>query len=189
MSGQYEVILAGEGGQGLVVAGLLLGEAAVVFENRFATQTVDYGIASRGGFAMAEVKVSDEPIDCPELTAPDITVTLTAEAFRRLRTHATTGIVVYDSDIVPDDLLPEARDGLRGYPLTTTFRQLVDKHGERARVNILALGLVLGLEPVVRSEALERALVSRFGGRDMDTNRELLQAGMELSGSVNTVGG
>jgi len=49
---QREIILAGSGGQGLIVAGIMLGEAAVL-EGKNALQTQSYGIASRGGFSMA----------------------------------------------------------------------------------------------------------------------------------------
>ncbi len=51
---RYEVILAGSGGQGLVLSGIMLAEAAIL-EGKNVVQTVSYGIASRGGFSMAGV--------------------------------------------------------------------------------------------------------------------------------------
>jgi len=178
MSREYQVIFAGEGGQGLVVSGTLLGEAASVFEDRYATQTVDYGIASRGGFAMAEVKISDSDIDCPELTRPDYVVTLTQEAFSRLCSHADHGVVVYDSDVVA----PPAGEGrLRGFPLTSTLRTLRAKHGSGARINILALGVLLGLEPIVEPSSLRGAFASQFGPASVDVNMSVLEAGMSLA--------
>jgi 2-oxoglutarate ferredoxin oxidoreductase subunit gamma len=180
VSGEHEVIFAGEGGQGLVVTGTLLGTAAAVHEDRFAAQTVDYGIASRGGFVMAEVKVSDSEIDCPELTEPEYIVTLTEEAYERLKHHADHGTVVYDSDVVEDQ---EPVEGAVGYPLTTRLRELAAEYGDVARVNTLALGVVLGLEQLVSVEAMREAFRSEFGSDAVEVNMEVLRAGMELAGS------
>ena len=66
MSYRYEVRLSGEGGQGIVLAGVILAEAAAIYDGKNATQTQVYGPESRGGASKAEVIISDEEIDYPK---------------------------------------------------------------------------------------------------------------------------
>ena len=178
MSKEYQVIFSGEGGQGLVLAGMLFGEAAAIYENRNATQMVAYGMASRGGFAMAEVKISDQEIDCPELTEPDFIVALTEDAFAKFKKEAQKSIVIYDSDVFSPGM---AGDNIKGYPFTSTLRHLAEQHGANARINVLAMGAVLGLEKVVSLEALQKALQDRFGAKNADVNMKVLQAGINMA--------
>ena len=79
---RYEVILAGSGGQGLVLSGIMLGEAAIL-EGKVVVQTQSYGIASRGGFSMAEVIIDQEEIVYQQVQEPDIVLTLTEEALEK----------------------------------------------------------------------------------------------------------
>ena len=79
---RYEIILAGSGGQGLVLAGIMLGEAAVL-EGRNVVQTQSYGIASRGGLSLAEVIIDREEIIYQQVQEPDIILALTEEALEK----------------------------------------------------------------------------------------------------------
>ncbi|RPH98792.1 MAG: 2-oxoacid:ferredoxin oxidoreductase subunit gamma, partial [Zetaproteobacteria bacterium] len=71
-----EIRIAGFGGQGVVLAGVLIGTAAAVTDARRAVQTQSYGAAARGGGARSEVVVSDEAIVYPRVTHPDIMVAM-----------------------------------------------------------------------------------------------------------------
>ncbi len=75
-----EIRLCGFGGQGIVLAGVILGEAAVR-AGHHAVQTQSYGPESRGGAARAEVVVSSEPIDYPRVTEADVVVALSQPSF------------------------------------------------------------------------------------------------------------
>ena len=65
MSYRYEIRLSGEGGQGLVLAGKILAEAAAIYDDKNATQSQSYGPEARGGASRSEVIISDEEIDYP----------------------------------------------------------------------------------------------------------------------------
>ena len=81
MSKRFEICLAGSGGQGVITAAVMAGEAASIFcDNLYAVQTQSYGPAARGGSAKAEVVISDEPIDYPKPVAPDLMICLTGDA-------------------------------------------------------------------------------------------------------------
>ena len=180
MSNDYQVIFSGEGGQGLVLAGTILAEAAAIFEGKYATQTVDYGIASRGGFAMSEVKISDEEIDCPELIEPDYIVALTEDAFNRFEKEAGKSVIIFDSDAFSPAL---EGDNIKGCPFTTTLRRLAEEYGNKARINVLAIGAVLGLKEIISLQAMRKVFEKNFGAKNADINMKVLQAGIEMTRS------
>ncbi len=91
---RYEVILAGSGGQGLVLSGIMLGEAAIL-EDRVVVQTQSYGIASRGGLSLAEVIIDQQEIIYQQVQAPDIILTLTEEALEKFAPFAEKGVAIF----------------------------------------------------------------------------------------------
>src|SRR5512136_1035390 len=102
MSDRYEIRLAGSGGQGLVLGGLILAEAAAVFEGRNATQSQSYGPESRGGASKSEVIISDQEIDYPKATHINLLLLMTEVAAEKyLKDCPETALVVADADLVP----------------------------------------------------------------------------------------
>ena len=72
MAERYEICLSGSGGQGLILAGIILAEAAGVHEGKHVAQSQSYGPEARGGASKAEVVISDEEIDYPMATRLDL---------------------------------------------------------------------------------------------------------------------
>ena len=68
---RHEIRLAGSGGQGIIMAAIVLAEAAGVHEGKQVSQTQSYGPEARGGTCKAEVVISDAPIDYPKVSRPD----------------------------------------------------------------------------------------------------------------------
>ena len=79
---QYQIIIAGSGGQGIIVMGQILARAALL-EGRNAAQTQSYGIAQRGGFCAAEVITDEDEILFQQVERPDAVVVLGREAAER----------------------------------------------------------------------------------------------------------
>ncbi|MFA6244954.1 MAG: 2-oxoacid:acceptor oxidoreductase family protein, partial [Candidatus Hydrogenedentales bacterium] len=84
-NGITEVRISGYGGQGVVLAGMLLGKAASLHDGKCAVFTQSYGPEARGGASCADVVVSDNPIDYPLVSRADVLVALFQEAYVRLR--------------------------------------------------------------------------------------------------------
>ncbi len=169
---RYEVILAGSGGQGLVLAGIMLGEAAVL-EGRNVVQTQSYGIASRGGLSLAEVIVDQEEIIYQQVQKPDIILALTEEALEKYAALAEKGVHIFY-----DTTLAKTRTGvnLTGYPFTKIASDL----GNVAAVNILSLGAIIAAIPLVKTESLAGVIRKRFKGKALEMNLKALQTGVEL---------
>lgn len=169
---RYEVILAGSGGQGLVLAGIMLGEAAML-EGRIVVQTQSYEAASRGGFSMAEVIIDTQEIIYQQVQEPDIILTLTEESMVKYAPFAERGITLfYDTTLV------KARTGatLFGYP----FTQMASDMGNVASVNILSLGAVIARVPMIKAESLVQVIRRRFKGKAVEMNIKALEKGAEL---------
>jgi len=169
---RYETILAGSGGQGLVLAGIMLGEAAVL-EGRNVVQTQSYGIASRGGLSLAEVIIDREEIIYQQVQEPDIILALTEEALEKYAALAEKGVRIFY-----DTTLAKRREGanLTGYPFTKIASDL----GNVGSVNILSLGTMTAAVQMVKTESLADVIRKRFQGKALEMNLQALRKGVEL---------
>jgi 2-oxoglutarate ferredoxin oxidoreductase subunit gamma len=177
MSERYEVRLAGSGGQGLVLAGVILAEAAAIFEGKNATQTQSYGPESRGGASKSEVIISESEIDYPKATHINLLLCLTdAAAEKYVKETPDTALIVADSDMVPTDI-PEKFKSVKA-PITRLARETV---GKEFVTNIVALGLLRELTGVVSLESLEKAVLARVPKGTEDLNKKALEVGREAA--------
>lgn len=169
---RFEVILAGSGGQGLIVSGIMLGEAAIL-EGKNVVQTQSYGIASRGGFSSAEVIIDRDEIIYQQVQKPDMVLALTQEAMEIYRHLPLSGTpVFYDTTLV------EARDGenLYGYP----FTEMASELGHPGTANMIALGVMSSVTGMVSPESLGMIINKRFKGKVAGMNIKALQKGAGL---------
>jgi 2-oxoglutarate ferredoxin oxidoreductase subunit gamma len=170
---RYEVILAGSGGQGLVLSGIMLAEAAIL-EGKNVVQSVSYGIASRGGFSMAGVIIDREEIIFQEVENADIVLALTEEAMEKFQGLSERGAaVVYDTTL----LKPRQRERLYGQP----FTDMASRLGHVGMANIIALGYMAKANGMVGTASLAEVINRRFSGSVLDANLKALQAGVELT--------
>jgi 2-oxoglutarate ferredoxin oxidoreductase subunit gamma len=177
--GEYHIRLAGEGGQGIVLAGLLLAEAAVA-AGKNATHAQAYGPESRGGASKAEVIVSDGDIDYPYADRVDLLLALTQEAYEQYVPQLKeNGILVVDSARVT----PATPNGVtcHALPITATAQRLL---GTTVGANLVALGALVGLSRIVLAEASEQAVAARKPGGDAARAVTALRAGFSLARTV-----
>jgi len=149
-----EIIIGGVGGQGVVLAGTLLGTAATVFEEKKAVQTQSYSSELRGGAARTEVIISDEPICDPVVRKADILVALTEEALARdIGRVKSGGLVIVDSDRTNG---PEAGDyKIVLVPATTIAEKEME---DPITANLIVLGVLIKISPVVSVDSMEKAI-------------------------------
>lgn len=175
MAERLEVRLAGSGGQGIILMGLILAEAAGLFEGKFVCQTQSYGPEARGGAAKAEVVISEEEIDYPKALQPDILVALNqAAADAYGQDLKPGGLLLVNSTLVEDLPSPKAI----ALPFTATARQEL---GRELLANLVALGALVRLSGIVRQASLEQAVRRRAPAGTVDLNLQALQAGLRLA--------
>jgi 2-oxoglutarate ferredoxin oxidoreductase subunit gamma len=176
---RYEIRFSGEGGQGIVLAGVILAEAAAIYDGRNATQTQVYGPESRGGTSKAEVIISDQEIDYPKTTAVDLLLALTqAAADRHAPDLKPSGILVADMDRVPKP--PAGAYALHHLPILRTAKETL---GKAMVGNIVSLGVIVGLSKVVSPGAILQAVLGRVPKGTEELNRRALAAGFALVGA------
>ena len=179
MSYRYEVRLTGEGGQGIVLAGVILAEAAAIYDGINATQTQVYGPESRGGASKAEVIISDEEIDYPKALSVDLLLAFTQVAADKYGSDVKPGgIVIIDSGKVVRPPTGELR--IHALPIMETAKETV---GKVMVANIVSLGAIVGLSKIVSRDAIERAVLARVPKGTEELNRRAIQAGFALVGA------
>ncbi len=155
--GFVQVILSGFGGQGVIMAGEILGRAVAVEEGRNAVMAQSYGPESRGGACKTEVILADGDIAYPRVVSPDIVVVLSQEAYRQVgRPRPPECLLIAEEDLVTlDQEVEKGRNVLR-VPATRLAEQL----GRRIVLNIVMLGYLCGATHVASAEALKSALAA-----------------------------
>jgi len=175
MSTRYEVLLAGRGGQGLILAGVILAEAAATYDGKNVAQTQSYGPAARGGACKAEVVISDEEIDYPKVTEADLLLVMSQEACDKYcQNLAGGGVLIVDSILVDQVSIAHAYR----VPITKIAEEAT---GRCLTANIVALGLIVGLTGVVSREAIESAVAARAPKGTQELNLKALHAGLQLA--------
>ena len=103
-SKEKKIIIAGFGGQGIVLAGNLIARACI-FENKYVTGMVAYGAEMRGGTANATIVISDEEIASPVVEVPDIGIILNQPSLDRYEDDmAKDGLMILNSSLVKREL-------------------------------------------------------------------------------------
>jgi 2-oxoglutarate ferredoxin oxidoreductase subunit gamma len=177
MGFHYELRLSGEGGQGLVLAGKILAEAAAIYDERNATQSQSYGPEARGGASKSEVIIADGEIDYPKAEHLDLQLALTQEAFDKYhRDLKPGGWLVIDSEAVTR--VPEGDWRVVRVPLVRLARERI---GKAIVANIVALGLIVRLSQAVSEGAAEEAILARVPRGTEELNRKAYHLGLELA--------
>lgn len=152
-AGRREIRIAGFGGQGVVLFGEIVGKAAAIYDNGFATLTQSYGPEARGGSCTAEVVVSTEPIDYPRVVSPQVIVILAQEAYTNYGRSAPKGtLVIIDPDLVKTD--PSQSPSPLSIPATRMAREM----GRPVVANIIMLGFLATASDLISHNALREAV-------------------------------
>ncbi len=180
MGFRYEVRLSGEGGQGLVLAGKILAEAAAIYDERNATQSQSYGPEARGGASKSEVIISDGEIDYPKAEKLDLQLALTQEALDKYwKDLRSGGWLVIDSEAVTR--VPDGDFRVVRVPFVRLARE---KLGKPVVANIIALGVIVRLAKVVSEEAAEQAILARVPRGTEELNRKAFHLGLEVASEI-----
>jgi 2-oxoglutarate ferredoxin oxidoreductase subunit gamma len=164
---RHEIRFSGFGGQGILTAGYILGKAGALFDQRHTTLIKSYGPESRGGASSAQVIISDQEIDYPQLVEPRLLVAMSQEAYAKYVGELSSGgLLLIDEDLVE---LTHPRDDIQVRAIPAT--RIAEKLGRKIVANIVMLGFVAANTDVVSVEALREAVLSSIpkGTEEMNT--------------------
>jgi 2-oxoglutarate ferredoxin oxidoreductase subunit gamma len=181
MGYRFDIRLSGSGGQGLILMGIILAEAIGIYDGKYVAQTQSYGPEARGGSSKAEVVVSDQEIDYPKALKLDLLIAMNQkscdEYYMDLKPK---GILVVDSTFVNQVPIPRAYQ----IPFTRIAR---DKFKREMVANIIALGAISKLTPIVSAKAIEAAVLARVPKGTEKLNRDALRAGISAAKKVEKI--
>ena len=150
-----EIRIAGFGGQGVILSGQILGQAASIYEEGFATLTQSYGPEARGGSCMSEVVISDEPIDYPYVQNPSVLIILSQEAYSNHGQNLPDDtLMIIDPDLVKRD--PSQNPPPLSIPATRMARDM----GRAVVANIIMLGFLAAVSDLVSPDSLKESVLA-----------------------------
>lgn len=167
-----EIRLGGFGGQGIMLAGQILGRAAIL-AGKHATMTQSYGPEMRGARVAADVVIDDQPIDYPKVIKPEISVFLFQGAYDYY-CQEVGRLLIYDQDLVR---LREPPDGVRVYPIRANG--IAEELGRRVVVNIVMLGAFTAISSLLPVEVMEEAVLRSVPKKALELNKEAFRRGLE----------
>ena len=172
---RQEVRLAGFGGQGIILAGYMLGKAAALYDGKEAVFTQAYGPEARGGACSADLVISDEVIDYPMVSRPSLLVLMSQEAFTKYGSAVAEGAqLIVDSDLVES---ATGKEWLRHIPAT----RLAGELGNRMVANVIMLGFLSATSGVVSRGALEEAIRTTVKAALQELNLKAFACGFEYA--------
>ncbi|PZR97006.1 MAG: 2-oxoacid:ferredoxin oxidoreductase subunit gamma [Candidatus Chloroheliales bacterium] len=176
LSRRTEVELAGVGGQGLALAGIILAEAAGIYGPNYVMQIEIHGISTRGGFSRSDVVISPEPIDYPGVLNPNVLLAMNKEELALFLPRMAEGGVILAESAMVRETPPSLPTGVSFYrlPLMQIARE---QTGAILATSIVALGAIGALTGVVEADALEQAVRGRIPAKALDTNLAAMRAG------------
>jgi 2-oxoglutarate ferredoxin oxidoreductase subunit gamma len=168
-----EIRVAGFGGQGVILAAIVIGKAASIYENGYATMTQNFGPEARGGACSAQLVLSGDPVLYPYVTSPDIMVTMSQEAYVKFASELKpNGMLIIEQDLVRIGNLPA---GTRVYSCPAT--RIAEELGKRMVSNIVVVGFFAAVSGVLKPEALRQAVLESVPPAFKDLNAKAFEAG------------
>ncbi|MHB8916421.1 MAG: 2-oxoacid:acceptor oxidoreductase family protein [Desulfocucumaceae bacterium] len=170
-----QIQLSGSGGQGLILAGIILAEAAIG-DGYHVIQTQSYGPEARGGASVAEVIISSSPIDYPHVEQAVVLLALTQESCNKyLPKISDKALAILDSQLV--ESVPKTKAAVIRLPIVQTAKNDI---GREVVANIVALGALNSAAALVTWPSLERAVMERVPAEFYELNQKALAAGRAL---------
>lgn len=185
---EVSIRIGGFGGQGILLAGRLLGEAVVLCEGKYASQSIGYGPEARLGDSHSEIVIADTFISYPKPTYVDIFVAMSQESFDKYFSKLKkNGILVIDSTYVKNYSEKEIRDKgckLYAFPFSQYCRE---KFHTELCANIMILGFISELTKIVKKESLEERIKSLPKKKFIDINLRALEEGVKIAKNMESL--
>jgi 2-oxoglutarate ferredoxin oxidoreductase subunit gamma len=170
-----EIRIAGFGGQGVILSAIVLGKAASIYENGFATMTQNFGPEARGGASSAQLVVSDSPVLYPYTTEPDIMVILSQEAYNRFAPELKPGgILIIEGDLVR---VADLKGDPKVYAIPAT--RLAEELGKRMVLNSVMVGFFTAVTQLLSADAVRKAVAESVPSNSRELNLKGFEKGYE----------
>ena|SRR5207302_3459755 len=174
-----EIRVAGFGGQGVILSAVVLGKAASIYENGFATMTQNFGPEARGGACSAQLVLSDSPVLYPYVTRPDIMVIMSQEAYNRFAQELKPGGLL----IIEEDLVRVSNtDNRKVYSIPAT--RFAEELGKRMVLNSVMVGFFTAVTKLLSADSVRKAVADSVPAAFRELNLKAFEKGFEYGGNA-----
>jgi 2-oxoglutarate ferredoxin oxidoreductase subunit gamma len=170
-----EIKIGGFGGQGVILSGYIIGRAASIYDNKFATMIQAFGPEARGSSASAELIISDETITYPYITAPNLMVLMSQEAYTKFSSELVAGgtLITEEELVTPNNL----RKDVQHFSIPAT--RFAEELGKKMVLNIVMMGFNTAISNVVNEQAMIEAVKVSVPKGTEDLNLRAFLKGLE----------
>jgi len=174
-----QIVLGGFGGQGIILAGFIVGKAASIIDGKNATFTQDYGPEARGGACRAQIVISDNQISYPYVEDPAVLVLMSQEAYTKYtRGIKKDALLLLDSDLVKPD--KRLKNKIYTIPATRIAREM----GRAAVANIVMLGFFSAIARIISLEAMKKSVLESVPKGTEELNMKAFELGKKVYDSL-----
>jgi len=178
-----EIRIAGFGGQGVILSAMILGKAASIYQDGFATMTQSFGPEARGGACSAQLVVSGSPVLYPYVTRPDILVILSQEAYTRFVPELKDGgTLIVERDLVR---LTDLKPNTQVYSIPAT--RIAEELGKRMVLNSVMVGFFTCVTQLLDAVAVRKAVADSVPVSFRELNLKAFEAGLEYASKMATL--
>ncbi len=171
---RQEIRIAGLGGQGIILAAVITGKAAAIYEGKESTVMENYGPEARGGACSGTIVINDTKVDYPYTTSPDIMAIMSKASYDKFRPELKKdGVLLIEEDMVPLD----ANDNAEVYKIPAT--RFAEELGNKIVTNIIMLGFLVGVTEFVSYESMQSAILDTVKSRFKELNLKAYNRGYE----------
>lgn len=177
-----EIRVAGFGGQGVILSAVVLGKAASIYQDGFATMTQNFGPEARGGACSAQLVLSDAPVLYPYVTRPDILVVMSQEAHNRFAPELKpNGMLIVEEDLVR---VTDLRGDPKVYSIPAT--RIAEELGKRMVLNAVMVGFFTAVTHLLEADAVRKAVADSVPASFRDLNLKAFERGFEYGQNALT---
>lgn len=171
-----EIRIAGFGGQGVILAATIVGRAAAIHENVYATMTQSYGPEARGGASSAQLVISSSPVLYPYVARPDVLVVMSQEAYSRFAPELKEkGVLLVEEDLVRVTDLPHKA---RVYSIPAT--RFAEELGKKMVLNVVMVGFLGAVTGLLSKESYLKAIFDSVPASSRELNQRAFERGYEF---------
>jgi len=170
-----EIRIAGFGGQGVILSALVLGKAASIYQNAYATMTQNFGPEARGGACSAQLIVSGTPVLYPYVPHPDVLVVMSQEAYSKFVPDLKDGgMLIVEEDLVR---VAEGKKEVKVYSIPAT--RFAEELGKRMVLNSVMVGFFTAVTQLLEPDAVRKAIADSVPSHSRDVNLKAFEKGYE----------
>src|SRR4029077_12693267 len=175
-----EICVAGFGGQGVILSAIVLGKAASIYQQGFATMTQSFGPEARGGACSAQLVISDAPVLYPSTTQPDIMVILSQEAYNRFANELKPGGML----IIEEDLVRVSNMNRDKQVYAIPATRFAEELGKRMVLNSVMVGFFTAVTKLLTADAVREPVADSVPPSFRDLNLRAFDKGYEYGLTV-----